>query len=98
GHAFYVITFPTADKSWGFELATKQWHELVWTDQNGNPHRHRANCCTYAYGQNIVGDWQTGELHALDPTQFTDNGRPIVRIRTFPHLINDGLRVTYNSF
>jgi hypothetical protein len=98
GHAFYVITFPTADKTWAYELATKQWHELAWTDDNGSLHRHRARAFAFAYGQSLVGDWQNGTLYALDPDVFTDDGRPIVCIRTFPHLLNDGRRAFYESF
>lgn len=98
GHAFYVITFPTANKSWAYELATGQWHELAWTDANGAFNRHRANCCAFAYGKNVVGDWQNGNLYALDPNVFTDNELPIVRLRSFPHLLNDGDRVAYTQF
>jgi hypothetical protein len=98
GHAFYVLTFPTADVSWAFELKSEQWHELAWTDANGGMHRHRANCCAFAYGTNVIGDWQNGNLYALDPNVYTDNGQPIIRIRTFPHLLNDGKRVSYVKF
>jgi hypothetical protein len=98
GHAFYVLTFPSADVTWAYELKTKQWHELAWTDANGVLHRHRANCCAFAYGQNVVGDWQNGALYALDPNVFDDAGQPIVRIRTFPHLLSDGKRVSYSKF
>lgn len=98
GHAFYVITFPNADKSWAYELATGQWHELAWTDTNGALHRHRANCCAFAYGANLIGDWQNGRIYKLDPNVFTDDSNPIVRIRSFPHLLKDGERVTYTQF
>jgi hypothetical protein len=98
GHAFYALTFPSADVTWCYELASGQWHQWAYTDQNGNLRRHRANCSAFAYGQNLVGDWQNGSLYALDPNVFTDNGNPIVRIRSFPHLIKDGNRVSYLSF
>jgi hypothetical protein len=98
GHAFYVLTFPTADVSWAFELTSEQWHELAWADANGGMHRHRANCCAFAYGTNVIGDWQNGNLYALDPNVYTDNGQPIIRIRTFPHLLNNGARVSYVRF
>lgn len=98
GHAFYVLTFPSADKTWLMEVATKQWSEFNWTDPNGTLRRHRANCCCFGYGVNIVGDWQNGTLYALDPNVFDDNGQPIKRIRTFPHLIKDGKRVRYERF
>lgn len=98
GHAFYAITFPQADVTWLYELKTKQWSQWAYTDLNGNFHRHRANCCAYAYGLNIVGDWQNGNLYALDPSVYTDNGQPIVRLRSFPHQVRDGRRVSYDRF
>ena len=29
GHQFYFLTFPTADKTWCFDLSTGQWHERM---------------------------------------------------------------------
>jgi len=98
GHAFYILTFPTANKTYVFELATQQWHERAWVDGNGNLRRHRANCTAFAYGKNLIGDWQNGKIYELSPTVYTDDGNPIVRLRTFPHMLVDGARVTYNSF
>ena len=98
GHAFYVITFPSADATWAYELQTGQWHELAWTDVNGTLRRHRAAGCAFAYDQNLVVDWQNGTVYQLDPANMTDAGNPIVRIRTFPHMISDGRRVSYKSF
>jgi hypothetical protein len=97
GHVFYVITFPSANATWGMDIETGDWFQWAFTDDNGNLNRHRANCGCFAYGLNIVGDWQNGNLYALDPGVYTDNGHPITRIRTFPHLREDGSRVTYTS-
>ena len=44
GHAFYVLTFPAANKTWVYDIGTQLWHEWVWIDVNGAEHRHRANC------------------------------------------------------
>ena len=97
-HSFYIITFPTANKTWAYELVTGQWHELAWADGNGNFNRHRGNCCMFVYGKNIIGDWERGILYNLDPHALTDAGSPIVRLRTFPHMIIDGKRVNHNQF
>lgn len=99
GHTFYVLTFPTADKTWVYDLSTEQWHERVWTDPGtGFEHRHRANCCTFAFNIVICGDWQTGHIYWWDQDQFTDAGDPIVRRRGFPHLVKDGKRLSYTQF
>lgn len=97
-HAFYVITFPIANKTWAYELVTGQWHELAWLDSNGVLNRHRGNCAMFVYGKNIIGDWENGNIYSLEPDVLTDNETPIVRIRTFPHMIDDGKRVNYNQF
>lgn len=98
GHLFYVLTFPTADKTWSFDIATGQWHRRASIDGNGVLHRHRSNCYAFAYGMNFVGDYQNGNLYTLSNEVFTDNGVPIPRIRSFPHMVEDGNRVIYRQF
>lgn len=98
GHTFYVLTFPTADKTWVYDMATGQWHERTWTDENGVEHRIRANCCAPGFNKMWVGDWENGKVYHLEPDVFTDDGDPIVRRRGFPHLVNDSKRVSYKSF
>jgi hypothetical protein len=99
GHTFYQINFPSADRSWRWdETVPDQWHEPLWTDVNGVEHRHRAACSAFAYGKNVVADWETGELYALDPENHTDNGAPMHYRRGFPHMVGDGKQVIYPGF
>lgn len=104
GHLFYVLAFPHADKCWAYDIAASQaaqeprWHEWVWLDANGTEHRHRANCIFPAYGEVMVGDWQNGNLYALDQSVGTDNAAPIMRRRDWPHILADGKRVRYENF
>jgi hypothetical protein len=104
GHTFIIFHFPSANKTWGYDLATKQWHRRVYTDANGGSHRE--NVSFYAsvgsqggYPKTIVGqDWATGQLYALDPEVYTDNGMPIICRRTFPHVLKDMKEITHVSF
>lgn len=98
GHAFYMLTFPTADKTWCWDEMTGLWHQRAWTDTNGVEHRHRANCAAFAYGTNVVADWETGQLYAFDPKNHTDAGAPMHFRRGFPHMMGDGNRVIYPGF
>lgn len=98
GHTFVVFHFPTADKSWAYDLSTKQWHERAWTDHNGVLHRERVAFHTPGYNTNIGQDWQTGELYALDLETYTDNLQPIVCIRSFPHVVNELKEITHVAF
>ncbi len=105
GHPFYCLTFAQANKTWLYELKTGLWCEWNWMDENGNLNRSRANCCMFAYGENLIGDWETGILWKLDSTIYTDGNpdnilvpSPIPRIRTFPHMIRNGERINYVQF
>jgi hypothetical protein len=99
GHAFYVLTFPTANKTWCFDTATGQWHQRGYLEADGSISRHRMNCYSFNGGQNLVGDWETGGVYALDPNAYTDNGNPILCLRSFPHISGaDGNRVLFRQF
>jgi len=97
-HIFYVLSFPTADATWVYDLSTQLWHERAWMDSNGALHRHRANCVAFAYGITICGDWQNGKLYNWDLHAYTDDGDAIMRLRSFPHLVSSLDRISYKQF
>jgi len=97
-HAFYALIFPSVNKCWLYELKTKQWCEWLSSDNNGNFSRPLANGAMFWQGLNIVGDYANGNIYILDFDTYTDNGNPISRILTFPHMIEDGDRVVYKNF
>ena len=99
GHTFYMLTFPTADKSWVYDLGTQQWSEFMWIDGNGIEHRHRANCVSAAYGKVYAGDWANSNLYSIDSTNHTDNGQEIRCIRAFPHQLDiaGNARINFRS-
>lgn len=73
GHAFYVINFPTANKTWVYDVATGAWHERAgW--KNGSFMRNRGQCQMNFNNQTIVGDYENGNLYALDLDVYEDNG------------------------
>ena len=99
GHSFYLLTFPTADKTWVFDEATQQWHEDNWIDTNGVLHRCRNTFNAFSYGVNIGLDWNTGALYQIDPFTYTDNtASPVVCIRSFPHVVEELKYTSYSSF
>jgi hypothetical protein len=98
GHTFVVFTFPEADKTWAYDLSTGLWHERMWLDDDGVEHRHRANCAANVYNMVVCGDHTNGRLYRFDLDVYTDNGDPIRRIRSLPHIVKDGKRISYDSF
>jgi len=72
GHSFYVLTFPSAGKTWVYDVATQAWHERASGDDN--QYRHRSNCQMTFANEIIVGDFENGNLYAFDLTVYSDNG------------------------
>jgi len=98
GHVYYVLTFPTADKTWVVDIGNGLWHEETWTDQQGAEHRIRASCSCFGMDKNLALDWENGTLFSFEPGVYEDLGQPIVFRRGFPHLVQKGDRQSYNSF
>ncbi len=71
GHSFYVLTFPTAQATWVFDVSTGAWHERAAWD-GVQFRRHRSNCQANYAGQVLVGDWESGNVYALDMNFFRD--------------------------
>lgn len=104
-HAFYVLIFPTANKTFAYELKTKQWNRWAWLNvETGNLDRHRINCCMYFNNQNMIGDWETGKILILKSDTYTDvsddpdNPTPIRRVKTFAHMLDNLDRIIFNYF
>ena len=73
GHAFYVLTFPSGDATWVYDVSTQAWHERAGWD-NGVFVRHRSNCQCNFVGNTIVGDFENGNIYKLSLDVYADNG------------------------
>ena len=73
GHAFYVLTFPSANATWVYDVATQAWHERAGFD-NGKFMRHRSNCQCNFGGNTIVGDFENGNIYKFNLDIYADNG------------------------
>ena len=98
GHECYVITFPTLDLTWVYDISTGLWHKWLWVDSQNKFHRHRSNCAALFQGVVLVGDYQNGQIYKLDPSNYTDNNNPIRRVRRCPHLVTDLQRQYFDEF
>jgi hypothetical protein len=73
GHSYYMLTFPTANVTWCYDVATSAWHERAGWD-GVQFVRHRSNCQANFAGQVLVGDWENGRVYAFDPEVYQDGG------------------------
>ncbi|KGG83033.1 hypothetical protein P245_25750 [Comamonas thiooxydans] len=106
GHSFYVISFPSADATWVYDVAANLWHERSWRESTGLNKQHRVRGHVHAHfaGEHLVGDHATGRLYALDLNHFRDeafgegaDGELIPRIRVAPYIEGDGNRRRVHS-
>ena len=73
GHSFYVLTFPSANATWVYDVATQAWHERAgW--ENNQFVRHRSNCQMAFNSEIIVGDFENSNIYAFDMDVYADNG------------------------
>jgi hypothetical protein len=99
GHNFYVLTFPTANKTLVYDLASQEWHERgYWNDPLGKFDCHRAYTTAFAFDKVYVGDRELGKIYELSLDTYTDDGAIVRRVRTGPHIHEDRKRVSYKSF
>jgi hypothetical protein len=82
GHGFYVLTFPSANATWVYDVATQLWHERAYRDTNtGDLSEWRASAHCVLNNVHIVGDIDDGRIYALDLDYYTDDEAPILRLR-----------------
>lgn len=86
GHQFYQLNFPTAGKSWLYDLHSGLWSELEAGTEGA---RHRAEMGTNFNGKTIVADYATGQLYELDLDTYTDNGAVIAREMRSRHVFDE---------
>jgi hypothetical protein len=90
GHAWYVLSFPSANRTWVYDAATGSWFEWLYRNPNTNSlNRHRGLTHAYFGGKHLVGDWEDGKLYSLEDSVYTDNGDPILRLRATQSLDSD---------
>jgi hypothetical protein len=96
GHEMYVVTFPTINLTWVYDLSTKSWHKWL-AFANGVYSRHRSNCGAFFANKYIVGDYQNGKLYSIENDVYTEDGATILRLRRAPHLVADFQRQYFDE-
>jgi hypothetical protein len=98
GHAFVVISFPTAQKTWCFDAITQMWHERSYYNKQQVKHEHhRANTICFFNGEHLVGDRGTGVVYRLCPDSKSDDGQLILRERITPVLNPQATRLIFSE-
>ena len=97
GHEVYVVSFPTLNLTWAYDVSTKLWHKWLYCTNQNVYERHRGNCSAVFQGMVLVGDYANGKIYELDKLNYTDDGQNIRRLRRAPHLVADFQRQFFDE-
>jgi hypothetical protein len=97
GHEVYVISFPSIQLTWCYDVASQMWHKWLYTNDLGQYERARGNCCAQFQGLVMVGDYANGKIYKLDKDNYTDDGQQVRRLRRAPHLVADFQRQYFDE-
>lgn len=95
GHGFYVLNLPDINRTFVFDVLTALWHERAHTSSTGALSRYRGQHHAYDGSDNLIGDYQNGNIYALKEDVFTDDGFPVYRERTLPYFPSEKKNVSY---
>jgi len=103
GHTYYVLTFPTDQETWVYDLATNDWHRRGYWDTNKMAYTaYRPECHTFAFaglgfGKNLIGDCVSGRVCRMHNTFGRDvDGSVIRRMRQGPHIADRDQEMTFD--
>tara|TARA_R110000851_G_scaffold332695_2_gene509549 strand:+ start:387 stop:1823 length:1437 start_codon:yes stop_codon:yes gene_type:complete len=81
GQNFYVLSFPTENKTWCLNeaLGPDGWFNL---SSDTNRGKYNATSHMFVYNKHLLSDETNGNLYALDINAYTNNTLTIQRVRT----------------
>jgi hypothetical protein len=90
GHTMCALTVPNLTAhgwTWCYDDTESAWHRrFSWIGASATKTRWRARGLCNADGVLLCGDYQTGNLYALDLDTYTENDEPLPWERTAPYL------------
>jgi hypothetical protein len=94
GHLYYFLSFPSANRTWVYDVSTKSWHERLYFS-GGQYSRFRGRVYANAFKKDLVGDYQTGAIYEMSDSLYTDDGTPVRRQRTCPYITGMNQNLPY---
>lgn len=93
GHLFYVLTIPSRDITWCYDISTGAWH----VRQSYQFGRHQSNNAIFFNSKTLVGDFQNGRIYQMAGNFYTDDGEPVIREFVLPTVNNGREFLTVDS-
>lgn len=93
GHHFYVLTFPTGNKTFVFDANTNLWHERA-QFINGTFGRWEAQEHLFFNNIHYVTDYFTNNLYSIDSSTYTNGANSCKVLRSFRSPSSEMKRIT----
>jgi hypothetical protein len=80
GHGFYVLTSPSGNETWVYDVTTQLWHQRAYLDpDSGDLVRHQGTCHALFNGAHLIGRngdglTDSGRILELSQTVYADSG------------------------
>ncbi len=101
GQTFYVLNFPTDERTFIYDTGNAAWHERssILTNDAGRTRNGlwRINSHALFDGNHIVGDFENGKLYKMKIDAFDEDGTDIISTRTASILQKDQNDLTINE-
>lgn len=99
GHTFYVITFPSANKTWSFDFVTQKWHQLAdWDSSLGFTRSNVSAFCYHTDNVPYALTFNSDKIYRIDGDIYDSDGAPLILERTFPTMTAGLMYLTYYAF
>ena len=99
GHQFYVLSFPTVNTTWVYDLVTNEWHQRGhWNVGTGSYDAALARTHAFVFDQHFVGSYQDGKVYQQGLQYYDEAGSPLRRLRSSPHISQQMDWMRYNAF
>jgi hypothetical protein len=100
GHAFYVLSLPTANRTFCYDFTTGMWHNRSTRDANTNTLEmwYPSFACNFN-GEVYFGTYKANALVVMDQNKHTEwDGRRIRRLRRSPVIVSDMSNIIVDMF
>ena len=89
GHTFYVLSFPSGDKTFVYDVSSSMWH----TRKSYGIGRWRAFGASNIGNIHYTGDYSTGQFYRMKLDTYSENGAVLERTRVTQMLHKDRNRL-----
>lgn len=99
GHSFYVLTFPTSDRTFVYDGTTQKWHRRgYWDNATAAFLEYRPMFHAHCFNKNLVLDSDSFKVYSLSSTVYADvGGAELRRVRRMPHVSAENKQIYFGA-